>query len=307
MAEPAGRVGDHGQSPGSRGVAVNGSPDVDINDKPALRVCDKGTGETGPCAGKIWEPVMGSATVEVNGKPLVRKTDMTQHFACGQGQMIDGSPDVEVGGPGALPSIPTLDALVKYIYDEMMKNKDDPRVQRILRNNQMFQNSLNPSPFGGPTMPDMFSMKRAMDQWKDLVGYGAPMDHKGPIRSAYGPWSYDPASNTSIEYQTWSNVHYGFVGQAAGFDEKTLLDGAGLAQWSKDNPNAGTWETLGKYGEFIGGDTAKYDQADDQAAIKIGTALWKKYKETGTLTEQDVKDAILQNKGALQSATGPVC
>jgi hypothetical protein len=246
---------------------------------------------------------MGSGTVEVNGKPLVRRTDETQHFACGPGKMIDGSPDVEAGGPGVLQNQAAVDALVKYIYDEMMKNKDDPRVKRILLNNDMFKSSLTT----GEGFPDLGSEYRAMSQWKDLVGYGAPMDHKGPIGENIGTWAYDPASNTGIEYQTWSNIHNGFVGEAAGFDQKTLLDGAGLAQWQHDNPGAGKLETLGKYGEFATGGTAQYDQPDDQAAIKIGGELWEKYKKDGKLTEQDVKDAVLRHKDELTSVTGAVC
>ncbi|APR87600.1 hypothetical protein A7982_12949 [Minicystis rosea] len=45
----------------------------------------------------------------------------------------------------------------------------------------------------------------------------------------------------------------------------------------------------------------------DVFSIKIGSDLWTKYKETGTLTAEDLKAAILNNEGALTSATGPVC
>ena len=31
-------------------------------------------------------------------------------------------------------------------------------------------------------------------------------------------------------YDVWSNIHYGYVGLSVGFDEKTLLGGADLAQ-----------------------------------------------------------------------------
>jgi uncharacterized Zn-binding protein involved in type VI secretion len=303
MAEPASRVSDHGLSDsGSRGLATKGSPDVDINDKPALRVCDVGKGETGACTGQEWEPIMGSGTVEVNGKPLVRRTDETQHFACGPGRMIDGSPDVEAGGPGVLQNQAAVDALVKYIYDQMMKNKDDPRIKRILLNNQMFQSSLTS---GG--MPDLGSEYRALDQFKDLVGYKKPFDQKADIVQSYGQWSYDPATNTSVQYDTWSNVHYGFVGGAAGFDDPTLLNGAGLAQWLNDNKGASALDKAGKYGEFAtGGDTARYDEPTDQEAIKIGSDLWKKYQKDGKLTEADVKDAILKST-KLKAFAGHAC
>ncbi|MBK8253168.1 MAG: PAAR domain-containing protein [Polyangiaceae bacterium] len=306
MAEAACRVGDHGLSPTSRGIATNGSPNVDINGKAALRVCDKGVGETGPCTGNRWEPIMGSSTVEVNGKPLVRVTDMTQHFACGMGVMIDGSPNVVAGGAGQLPNQSTLDAVIKYIYDEMMRNKDDPRTARIRMNNEMFKASMQPNPFG-PSFPDWGSFYRAMDQWKDMVGYGKPWDHKSYISQNFGEYSYDAGTNTSLPFDTWSNIHYGFVGEAAGFDGKTLLDGAGLAQWLNDNPGASALDKAGKYAEFLGGNTAQYDHPEDQEAIKIGSELWKKYKETGSLTEQDVKDAVMRNKSLLGAIAGQVC
>lgn len=290
MLLPAARVGDHGESPSSRGVARKGSEDVDINDKPALRVCDYGVGETGPCTGGRWEPIMGSDSVEVNGKPLVRQTDATQHFKCGQGKMVDGSPDVEAGGEGKPPKLPTIDELVKYIYDEMMKNKDDKRIQAMK------------SGAGWPRVMNQGNLKA----FADLVNYGKPMDHKKPIRDTYGPWSYDQTADTSIEYQTWSNLHYGFVGREAGFDEDTLLDGAGLAQWRHDNPNASDWEHFQKNSQFATGSTKQYDQPEDQAAIKAGSELWEK-NQKGKITEQDVKDIILKYKDQLVSAKGMAC
>lgn len=290
MAEPAGRVDDHGQSATSRGIAVKGSPDVDVNNKAALRVCDKGTGETGPCTGQRWEPIMGSGTVEVNGKPFVRKTDVTQHFACGPGVMIDGSPNVEVGGPGVLPNQAKIDALVKYIYDEMMKNKDDPRTKSIKGKNDW-----------GLTYP-------AMDEWKDVVGYKKPWDHKPDILKKFGEYSYDSAGDMSLPYDTWSNIHYGFVGNAAGFDDKTLNSGAGLAQWLNDNPGASALDKAGKYADFARGvDLSGLDHPEDQEAIKIGEDLWKQYKKTGTLTEKDVKDAVMKKASVLGGVKGQVC
>jgi hypothetical protein len=36
--------------------------------------------------------------------------------------------------------------------------------------------------------------------------------------------------STPYYYDVWSNVHYGYVGRAAGFSTSTLRDGAGLEQ-----------------------------------------------------------------------------
>jgi uncharacterized Zn-binding protein involved in type VI secretion len=287
---------------------VKGSKNVEINGQAVVRMCDSGIGETGPCVGRRWKPIMGSATVLANGRPLVRRNDATQHYACGPGVVIDGSPNVEAGGASAEPNQATVDAVVKYIYDEMIRNKEDARTQAIRTYNQRFLQSMEPNPYGmGTSSPDWYSFYRAMDEWKDLVGYDKLWDHKSFIRKEYGEYSYDLATNTSLPFDTWSNIHYGFVGEAAGFDQGTLLNGAGLAQWLNDHPNASRAEKLAKYAGFMLGGTADYDLPEDREAIRIGTALWKKYEEEGTLTEQDVKNAVMNSTNLLGALTGPVC
>ncbi len=78
------------------GPAVQGSPDVLVNNRPALRVGDKGI--HAPCCGpNMWEAKMGSKTVFINGKAAHRKGDMDKHCG-GVGKLIQGSPDVLVGG-----------------------------------------------------------------------------------------------------------------------------------------------------------------------------------------------------------------
>ncbi len=62
-------------------------------------------------------------------------------------------------------------------------------------------------------------------------------------------------------YDIWSNIHYGYVGLAAGFDEKLLLGGAALAQ-------------------FIDNFTTEGDAPDDINSIKLGFKLYKKYGDT---------------------------
>jgi len=78
------------------GPAIEGSPDVLINYRPALRVGDKGI-HAACCGPNMWTAVKGSGTVFINGKGAVRKDDTAQHCG-GVGQLIEGSPDVMVGG-----------------------------------------------------------------------------------------------------------------------------------------------------------------------------------------------------------------
>ncbi len=103
----AGRLGDlskvdsdaHG-CPGCPHVAIGpailGSPNVFINGMPALRVDDMGV-HAACCGPNMWTAVKGSSTVFINGKAAHRKDDDDQHCG-GMGKLIQGSPDVIIGG-----------------------------------------------------------------------------------------------------------------------------------------------------------------------------------------------------------------
>ena len=104
---PQGRLGDKSQVPvdahgcpacphSATGPAIQGSPDVFVNNKPAVRVGDKGI--HAPCCGpNMWTATKGSATVLINNMSAHRQGDMDTHCG-GIGQLIEGSPDVLVGG-----------------------------------------------------------------------------------------------------------------------------------------------------------------------------------------------------------------
>lgn len=103
---PQGRLGDKASARADahgclncphpvEGPAVTGSPTVLVNGKPALRVTDSGIHK--PCCGPgIWKASLGSATVYIDNLPAHRQGDMTTHCG-GVGELIEGSPDVEVG------------------------------------------------------------------------------------------------------------------------------------------------------------------------------------------------------------------
>ncbi len=79
------------------GPAIEGSPDVNINDLPAVRKGDHGMSV--PCCNiNMWEATAGSGTVFINGKAAVRKGDATKHCnGGGNGTTIAGSDNVNVG------------------------------------------------------------------------------------------------------------------------------------------------------------------------------------------------------------------
>ncbi|MBL6974949.1 MAG: PAAR domain-containing protein [Deltaproteobacteria bacterium] len=103
----AARVGDKSQCPSDGhgcpgcahnviGPAVAGSPDVQINGMPAVRVGDPGI-HAACCGPNTWTATAGSATVFINGKAAHRQNDVDAHCG-GVGKMIEGSPDVTIGG-----------------------------------------------------------------------------------------------------------------------------------------------------------------------------------------------------------------
>jgi uncharacterized Zn-binding protein involved in type VI secretion len=102
-----GRLGDKSQAPidfhgcplcphSVTGPAVQGSPDVMVNFRPAVRVGDMGI-HASCCGPNTWTATMGSATVMINFRPAHRMGDMDQHCG-GVGKLIEGSADVIVGG-----------------------------------------------------------------------------------------------------------------------------------------------------------------------------------------------------------------
>ena len=78
------------------GPAIQGSPDVNVNKLPAVRVDDTGI-HMACCGPNTWTAKMGSSTVFINSKAAHRMGDQDQHCG-GMGQMIEGSTNVMVGG-----------------------------------------------------------------------------------------------------------------------------------------------------------------------------------------------------------------
>ena len=104
---PQARIGDMSQCPADVhgtlacprqviGPAIQGSPDVLVNFRPAVRVGDKGI-HAACCGPNTWEAAMGSKTVFITGKAAHRLGDMDQHCG-GVGTMVGGSMDVLTGG-----------------------------------------------------------------------------------------------------------------------------------------------------------------------------------------------------------------
>jgi uncharacterized Zn-binding protein involved in type VI secretion len=80
------------------GPAIQGSPNVKVNRRPALRVDDPGI-HMACCGPNTWTATKGSMTVFINGKAAHRMGDQNRHCG-GMGTLIEGSLNVIVGDSG---------------------------------------------------------------------------------------------------------------------------------------------------------------------------------------------------------------
>ncbi|PSQ96788.1 MAG: hypothetical protein BRD55_05810 [Bacteroidetes bacterium SW_9_63_38] len=86
-------------------------------------------------------------------------------------------------------------------------------------------------------------------------------DFKPVLADAWGQWNRLTNSPAVYYYDIWSNLHYGYVGRAAGFSKKELI-------WASDaQQKSGTGATGGK------------DPVRDEQAIEEGCSLYKRYSE----------------------------
>lgn len=104
---PQGRLGDKAFVPADAhgcpacphpctGPAIAGSPNTNVNNRPALRVGDPGV-HAACCGPNMWKAQAGSSTVLINGQKAHRQGDQTKHCG-GNGNLIEGATNVVVGG-----------------------------------------------------------------------------------------------------------------------------------------------------------------------------------------------------------------
>ena len=122
---------------------------------------------------------------------------------------------------------------------------------------------------------EVSSHQAALMMWGMKVRQDAEWDHKPKIRHRFlsatnNSHVWFTYGTTDYYYDIWSNIHYGYVGLAAGFDEDTLLDGAGLEQVGTDLLRR-RWpsRSLGVQG------LRAYDEPSDRVSISMGVALYR--------------------------------
>lgn len=199
-----------------------------------------------------------------------------------------------------------MDELASYIADEMNRNIHDPTVREIkeLLSFDIAQekekwtelpwyarlgskdNSNNPEAIG------QAKMTAALTLWTEKVGQDRPWDHKPKLRGLFGIWHKQGAYE--YYYDIWSNIHYGYIGRAAGFNEGLLLDGAGVEQIASETfrflLNPSKYDAPGPSKNIEG--LRAWDDDPDRISISIGIALYELYP-IGKLTGRIILEKVL--------------
>ncbi|MER8046747.1 ricin-type beta-trefoil lectin domain protein [Streptomyces sp. NPDC094032] len=162
-----------------------------------------------------------------------------------------------------------------YMYDEIMRNLRSGDFQRIKDANESW-------------LP--FSMAKASSMWAYKVHAGSDWDHKPKLKNMMNlSTSSDyyftvPGGEDEAYYDVWSNVHYGFVGMAEGFEQSYLEGGAQAAI-----PGS----------EFFVGKT----DIGDITSVRQGVEMFKKY---GTeMTREQFHQGMLDTISAMKEKKAP--
>lgn len=155
--------------------------------------------------------------------------------------------------------------ITNYLVKEMLANTS-PQSPDFVRVHDLFQE------FRKSTVPPALrvtALLKALIEFKKLVDYGQKWDQKKFITTTWGKIAL--LSGAQIDYDVWSNIHYGFVGRQIGFNPEVLLTAAGYAQ------AAGSEIPRGWFERWVNGQVSYLGQAlddpADQAAITIGMQL----------------------------------
>ena len=179
----------------------------------------------------------------------------------------------------------TSNDMTGWLRNQMVTNAQSDVVQAIREN---------------WTSGNLAKQDAAMQAWTALVGTDAVWDFKVDIAGTrwYGDGERNVTlGNRTLNYDAVANIHYGFVGRAAGFETNFLVIAAGIAQarhalqtgepddWGAcdtthycDHPFA-TWTI--QFGAYLY-DTYRLDELDDAAFADALEAYIREYGEPPT-------------------------
>lgn len=180
-----------------------------------------------------------------------------------------------------------------YMFNEMKMNINSSTVKNIKAQLDYANHLMNPKGFKETILAGLAQaggdnavnhIQAALIEWGLKVRPGGDWDHKpkldqmlglGKDKDYYFPIRGD--NQHEVFYDIWSNIHYGYVGAAAGLDGKTLQDGASVA-------------------DGIAGRNDKVDEV----TVQIGIDMWNKYG--ANLTKKQFHQEILNHLPAIIAA-----
>lgn len=184
--------------------------------------------------------------------------------------------------------------LAEYIVREMKTNPFSIRGRQIHDANhydiRAYYKELENAPWYLRLSARKTYIERKVEQqlsaymlFADIIGPSRPWDHKSILRRMLGPRlnkGWQKYGSFDYYYDIWSNIHYGYVGVALGFDSAELINSAGIAQALLDTYNAlkeTRWPTMQNHPEN-GPWPASADDVPDHVSIKLGCNLYDRAK-----------------------------
>ncbi|MBF6129833.1 polymorphic toxin type 44 domain-containing protein [Nocardia brasiliensis] len=160
-----------------------------------------------------------------------------------------------------------------FIFDEMKRNIDSRTVQWI-------HGMLHP--IDGQKSVGLWA--EALNIWRVQVQTNGPWDHKPQLKRLFDLkgegmepdfFFQQPGTNRQVHYDIYSNLHYGYVGRAAGIDGNLLVSAA-----------AG------------GGAAGQHDQGDE-ITMRAGIELYEKYGPN--MTRDQFRQAVVETVDKLET------
>lgn len=231
----------------------------------------------------------------------------------------------ETSLPGALGVLPRashrdeLTPIARYIAAEMNANAASDDVKRMAEMNRFQADACIADFTHLPLWKQILGLgirpeqcidiqlsyhSAALIAWALKVRQNGEWDHKPKIAARFHPrvpgglQHWHLYGNTVYFYEVWSNIHYGYVGRAAGFSKSVLLDGAGLEQMGSDLARL----NLPTRSAGISGLRA-WDDPHDRAAITLGLDLYR--RKPTQVVAQDVLAAVLGSASILKRPYAP--
>lgn len=205
-----------------------------------------------------------------------------------------------------------MEVLASYIAGEMNTNLRHPAVleMRELMSFDPYAETekYNALPFylRLGKKPDLYALAlakrtRALAIWVERVGQDRPWDHKPIIRrNLKSVWHKQGVYD--YYYDIWSNIHYGYIGTAAGLSESALLDGAGGEQIVSDivrkvdevrKKDKVDWKLLGPHPSAEPWTQLRsWDDVADRIAIGLGITFYQEFP-LGGIAAKNIMDAVL--------------